>query len=433
MVTIKLEKNLEEQLPGVTICYDHLFSFEKLAKYYTEFSDLFENYKKFYQRIVNLDTQNITNDDLGEANGYYNSMYKLYSIFADNVARYGWKLKYHDDFNLLIDEFGNDTIIMKIVSKNIIYKSKNPIKLFWFYSSWNRKCFTYFSSLVPQWRKFRVNSQSIDIKIHNSYNWFPLSHKINNGLSVHSPNMLPFQDNIYKQLEIGTSYVIFYRKVEAKLLPGGYDPHCINYDLDYKHGNFNMQSDCIYSCMIDRVDKNCIADIKTSMEILLRESQLETNDISECNGTNEIEQAEYYCYYQCPQECRRSYYILEAQMLGMKDKKEIFSKPVTEVYLRRSDFPDMIIEYMPEMSFISLVCNFGGLLGMWIGVSMFNIIIIIYKLAKVNLKKIINIINNYYYLKINVENITINDITSDSDSYSNYINPRRLFKITNLY
>ena len=122
-------------------------------------------------------------------------------------------------------------------------------------------------------------------------------------------------------------------------------------------------------------------------------------------------------------------------MIEKKDKKEIFSEPLTEVILRRSDFPDMIIEYMPEITFISLVCNFRGLLGMWMGVSMLKIIIVLYKLAKVNFKKIFNILNNYYF-NMNIENITINDIssvTSHSDSYNNYIDGRRIFKITDLY
>ena len=190
--------------------------------------------------------------------------------------------------------------------------------------------------------------------------------------------------------------------------------------------------------MIDRVGKSCITDIRTSMQILLRKSQFEiqTDNISECNRTNEIEQAKYICHDQCPQECRRSYYILEAQMMEKKDKKEIFSKPLTNIYLRRSDFPDMIIEYMPETTFISLVCNFGGLLGIWMGVSILNILIVIYKQAKVNFKKLFNILINYNF-NMKVENITINNIPSDNDnidnSYIDYINGKRIFKITNLY
>ena len=92
-------------------------------------------------------------------------------------------------------------------------------------------------------------------------------------------------------------------------------------------------------------------------------------------------------------------------MYSKEDKKEIFSKPYTNIYLRRSDFPDMIIEYMPETTFISLVCNFGGLLGMWMGVSMLNSIIVVYKLAKVNFKKIINILIKYKYnFNVNIQN-----------------------------
>ena len=35
--------------------------------------------------------------------------------------------------------------------------------------------------------------------------------------------------------------------------------------------------------------------------------------------------------------------------------------------------PDIIIKYLPQTTFLSLVCNFGGLLGMWLGLSVLNI------------------------------------------------------------
>ena len=36
--------------------------------------------------------------------------------------------------------------------------------------------------------------------------------------------------------------------------------------------------------------------------------------------------------------------------------------------------PDILIVHIPDICFISFVCNFGGLLGMWLGVSFLSII-----------------------------------------------------------
>ena len=36
--------------------------------------------------------------------------------------------------------------------------------------------------------------------------------------------------------------------------------------------------------------------------------------------------------------------------------------------------PDILIRYIPEITFNSFACNFGGLLGMWLGVSILSII-----------------------------------------------------------
>ena len=37
-----------------------------------------------------------------------------------------------------------------------------------------------------------------------------------------------------------------------------------------------------------------------------------------------------------------------------------------------SSMPNVVINHLPEMTFISLLCNFGGLVGMWLGVSVLS-------------------------------------------------------------
>ena len=63
------------------------------------------------------------------------------------------------------------------------------------------------------------------------------------------------------------------------------------YNIDNKHDdNFTMPSDCVYTCMIEYLCQSCIGDIKTDMQILLRNNRLQilTDNSSECNRTNEM-------------------------------------------------------------------------------------------------------------------------------------------------
>ena len=44
-----------------------------------------------------------------------------------------------------------------------------------------------------------------------------------------------------------------------------------------------------------------------------------------------------------------------------------------EIYISHSEYPDTFVKHIPEMDMISFICNFGGLLNMWLGLSIFGI------------------------------------------------------------
>ena len=67
--------------------------------------------------------------------------------------------------------------------------------------------------------------------------------------------------------------------------------------------------------------------------------------------------------------------------------------------------PDFIIRYIPELTFISFVCNFGGLLGMWLGVSFLSII----NYFKIVLVKFLKDHTNQTNIQLNFSNNTHGD------------------------
>ncbi len=41
--------------------------------------------------------------------------------------------------------------------------------------------------------------------------------------------------------------------------------------------------------------------------------------------------------------------------------------------IKHNKIPDILITHLPEITFNAFVCNFGGLLGLWLGLSVFAI------------------------------------------------------------
>ena len=43
------------------------------------------------------------------------------------------------------------------------------------------------------------------------------------------------------------------------------------------------------------------------------------------------------------------------------------------ITIQHNRLPDLFVSYIPETTFVSFVGNFGGLLGMWLGISVISI------------------------------------------------------------
>ena len=47
---------------------------------------------------------------------------------------------------------------------------------------------------------------------------------------------------------------------------------------------------------------------------------------------------------------------------------------LTRFEIVHNKLPDIFLTHIPEVSFIEFICNFGGLLGMWLGFSVWTIL-----------------------------------------------------------
>ena len=249
----------------------------------------------------------------------------------------------------------------------------------------NSKCFTLFSHICQVSRKLKVDLKLINVYLKADAYSFPphINQKIN--IFIHSPNSLPsflLEKDTPIVLDIKKSPVltnIEYNQVTTELLDSNYDTNCFEYDIDYKLANFNMRSDCMTSCTQNYHDEHCNVKGYSITGSLLRKQFLEQNtneltfmDINQINCIeNNISDVDNFCQQKCKPDCIYSYYPTS----HTQEEYEIEDNGLWFKFnIRHNSLPDVLITYLPQTTFLSLVCNFGGLLGMWLGLSFINII-----------------------------------------------------------
>ena len=154
------------------------------------------------------------------------------------------------------------------------------------------------------------------------------------------------------------------------LLEGNYDRSCYNYDTNVTRTNINMKSDCYLDCLIRHYGAKCFLSFAFSTSSPLREQNfpLYHDSIKNCSFQNfgNNEPVQLNCRQKCKGECYQAQYLFDKHAELPEHHHKI------SVLLNRHSMPDISIEYMPEMTFISLLCNIGGLVGMWCGISVLD-------------------------------------------------------------
>ena len=231
-------------------------------------------------------------------------------------------------------------------------------------------CLTFFSYLKKEWRDININLNRLYLMITNDDFLFDETYH----LAIHSQNSLP-NENDFIIIGHGTDNTIQYSEVRTQLLGTGFDTNCFDYDLDHKFANYNMRSDCITQCMLTLLEKRSkkfgnilpgqmirkeFYQNKTDIRALFR---FKYQDKFYLTSTA----AEIDCLPECRKDCKFSYYISNYEKLGN------FTRKKTRIQLLHSPMPDILITHLSEIPFNAFICNFGGLLGLWLGLSVFSI------------------------------------------------------------
>jgi len=367
VVNLSIGRRHNDTIPAITICYPYALQLNKVA-YYNQVAD---NYYKMFKKLF---------DHLKLNKSLIQDKFFLYELglLQINVEN----AVYHNLSKVdLLDFFENYTISSEMLTIDVLIKIDNtigvekPIESITMFDRSVLKCFTYFSSLEERWRHFRSNYDSMSIMIGQQINWHPNALIKPMYLAIHSPNTLSSlnPDDSYIKLYPGIRYFIKYSYIQTSLLEG-YATECRNYDLDYKYANFNMRSDCILHCL--RNHDNLTDKIGPISYLIRKEYYLFNRSKLKRSFGNDFQYIDS-CNVQCKHDCLTYYYIYNVSknhLVNIEQYYKIDNFQATHVEICHNSVPDVEVRHLPEITFISLVCNFGGLLGLWLGFSILTML-----------------------------------------------------------
>ena len=183
----------------------------------------------------------------------------------------------------------------------------------------------------------------------------------------------------------GTFSMIRYSMIKILRLGKDYDTNSRFYGQHYK---YDTRSDCFTSCVQNHHNTICNNTKLALMRTLVREKFISENrnkSFTNCSTFIQNHQdATISCSKHCKLNCQYKHYPADIQKISEIKNAQ------AQAYIEHNSMPDVMIKYIPETSLISFICNFGGLLGMWLGLSIMtifkDILIPLFKLTWIKVK-----------------------------------------------
>ena len=218
--------------------------------------------------------------------------------------------------------------------------------------------------------------------LNQNFNWLPPHYIDKYYLAIHSPKIIPeFKiGTTFIRIEPGTRSTIKYSKMKIERK---YEYNC----KDYEIGD-DIRNDCLAVCVMKKL-QNDIGDLRSLYHyFLLRKvyfSKLQKFNKSrhENHLGDSLIDIRYQCLEQCKEDCTFSHYLYD---ITIGESRSKFDKSLL-INVQHNHIPDVYLHHIFEMTLITFISNFGGLLGMWFGISVLMIFDKLFNVSK--------IINNY--------------------------------------
>jgi hypothetical protein len=191
------------------------------------------------------------------------------------------------------------------------------------------------------------------------------------SLYIHDSNQLPsFPKSKLSSLQIDglkmQSIVIFYEKKSFKLLPAPYQTNCYHYS-----GSIKSQAQCLNELLIkEYLQNNCFPKNDDSLTFVINNKNYSEFDYRFCeNNTFKVRKNPILNLNKCRKACNEELY------------ESWYSEQSDGITLKSIDQKYICFEHKPGMEFNQYLVNFGGLLGLWHGLSLLDLKISIIKIT----------------------------------------------------
>ena len=79
------------------------------------------------------------------------------------------------------------------------------------------------------------------------------------------------------------------------------------------------------------------------------------------------------CNMKCPIECTFTYYTLDINYDQRQEDLDVERYTKASIRLKHNQLPDYIVKHVPEITFITFICNLGGIISLWLGFSIMSL------------------------------------------------------------
>jgi hypothetical protein len=237
-----------------------------------------------------------------------------------------------------------------------------------------RKCYTFFSKLNEKFNStIKVNSFKLKFgSIYREVN-------IQNGtrlIYIHDAKQLPsFTFSRLPSISKRIDPSISFSKTVFKRLPSPYDTNCFDY-----RGSVKSRAQCLNELMIKNFLKfKCLPKNHEQITFVIKNKSYAEFNYRFCRDSvvNSVEKISFsYCKIEC-----------EEEIYDITNEKSNYRWTDFNMTINHQRY--MIVKYRPELEFIQFLANFGGLLGLWHGISFIDLKKLLIKIStKVYLKNI---------------------------------------------
>lgn len=398
-VNTELKTERYTHLPAVTVCYPIFTSLHLLSNRYPQLEEEYEKYENTVAKLLS-ESENQYNINTNESiDAYFNSIAKLREEYEYLLSRrmgvfnmFDYSLPYRFIVKNGENSFTENSIYAlvpglhyntsdgnKLSTETIMDETPIESISFPYVDGSPHKCFTFFSIFREKWKSFKMIFKEIYLFIRHDHRWNAPIYKKNNMIlyfAMHSPNSIPpFNRLNYLQLEVGFAYSIAYSRIKSKLLEPPYATNCYDY-RNNKMTEAQSRSECIEIC-VNKMLRKCVPCLHRSGTVFRKETIAKNEMMCTFRTSYDCLNAknkEYnhvllndLCENECKNDCDQEFYDFE---IRNKEANHYYSwSSLIDIKVMHRNSPDMMIEHLPKMTLIDFMSSFGGLMGIWLGLS----------------------------------------------------------------